>query len=1250
MSVIGQTVGRYQIAGLLGRGGMGVVYKAFDSANGAAVALKSLPRADPAALYRFKQEFRSLVDISHPHLASLYELFAIEDAWWLAMEYVDGVDFLSYVRGNEASSAPPSSSSGDEETSDQSVATGGHRAGPANVDTSPIIQPGQIVRLRASLAQLAGALAALHANDTLHRDIKPSNVMVDRSGRTVLLDFGLVTAISGTTSAGRDLQVLGTVSYMAPEQAASGQLTPAADWYAVGVMLFQALAGQLPFDGTRGNAEVIRLKQEGDAPSLTSIDPSLPDDLCTLCAELLQRDPARRPSGKDILARLGSTDAPERLRGDELLVGREQQVWALRDLLLHVRKGAPAAVFVQGRSGAGKSFLIRHFLTETRGIPGAVVLAGRCYEDESVPYKALDSLIDSLAQFLKELSPAERAVIVPRDAVALTKVFPVLRQVSELTGEDRPESRILDQQEMRRRAFRGLRELLGRIGDRRPLILHVDDLQWGDADSAALLADLLRPPDPPVLLLLCAYRSEYVDKSVCVKTLRQAYVTNQEVLTQHVNVEPLAPDQAVNLARALLPPGIGDAEARATAIARESSGIPFFIHELARHSTDQVPSAQAAEADLDELIRRRVATLPAAARSVLEVVSICGHPITRQALTDAAGIGVEDRAALRVLRTAHFVRTTGSGNYDWVEPYHDRIREAVAAHLPPHAARDHHRRVAVSLEAAKIFDPETLALHFEGGEVRDRAGHYYALAADGAADILAFERASSLYAKALDLQTLSEDDARTLRVRLADALANDGRGPEAATNYLSATTGALPDQAQDLQRRAAYQYCISGHLEQGRSTLRTLLGGINVPMPDARASSIARLLLQRGRLRLRGLRFSPRAENLVPPRDLVRSDLTWAASAGLSMFDVLQGAEFQSRNLYHALSIGEPYRVARALAWEAAHTSNAGAPSWPRTSRLLAEAKAIANSIDHPHAHGMAALSTGIAEFTMGRWTSARERLEEAQEIFRSRCTGVAWELDTSHTFELWARIYSGDLNAMSLRTASLIKEAGDRGDRYALTTLGAFMVPHARLVEDDAEGAARAVDEYLKLWGIDGYHLQHMTGLMSRAYIDLYTGDGRRALERMTAKRGWIRAGFFNTIQVLRVFISSLQGRGALMAARGATDRAALLGTVRRSAKELEQERVAWARPLAMLLRAGCAELEGDGEGAVSRLEKAADEFDLVPMNGYAAAARWRAATLVADAARTGDLRRRAEEWMAREGIRSPERMTNMLVFGAAS
>ena len=1237
---------------------MGVVYKAIDTRNGSTVALKSLPRADPAALYRFKQEFRSLADISHPNLASLYELISLDGAWWLAMEFVDGVDLLSYVRGTQGV-APPVPTSDDEETS----ATPGPR-GDAGTDGAPstpggasadapalsdrahaaVIGSGEIGRLRSALAQLAGALDALHANDTLHRDIKPSNVMVDTTGRTVLLDFGLATAISAHDAPEGDGVFAGTVGYMAPEQAASHALSPAADWYAVGVMLFRALAGRLPFDGSAW--QVLDLKQHSASPPLRDLYPHAPADLGDLCDALLRRDPSQRPSGREVLARLGVQESRERLRGEELLVGRDGQVRALRGAFARVRAGHPAVVFVQGRSGAGKSHLVRHFLAEARAIPDAAVLSGRCYEDESVPYKTVDSLIDALAQFLGRLPSSEREVLAPRDAPALTKVFPVLRQVAELTAGHRTEVVVPDPQELRRRAFRGMRELLGRIGDRRPLVVYVDDLQWGDADGAALLADLLRPPDPPALLLLCAYRSEYAEESACVRALRQAYGAGADIDATTIDVEPLGPVEALALAKALLPPAAADRDARAAAIARESGGVPFFIHELAHHEAGGVADDTAeGGADLDRVIRRRVAALAPSAREVLEVVALCGQPITRRTLASASGSA--DRGVLRLLRTAHFVRTTGAGEDDWVEPYHDRIREAVVSELPVGRARAHHQRLADSLEAAGGADPETLASHFEGAGVGDRAGHYYALAAAAAADQLAFERASTLYARALALQTLTDEDARHLRARLADALANDGRGADAAREYLAAAAGATVDEAVDRRRKAAYQYCISGHLEEGRAALRSLLAPFGITMADGRAAVITRLLLQRGRLRLRGLRFTAKPAAEAAPADLLRSDLTWAAGAGLSMFDILAGAEFVSRNLYDALGVGEPYRVARALSWEAAHTSNEGSPAWARTSRLLERAGAIARDIDQPHAQALVAMASGVAEFTMGRWTSARDRLLDAEEVLRSRCTGVAWELDTTHAFELWARVYSGDFGAMAARTAQLMNEATERGDLYAMTTFGSFMVPHARLVDDDAEGAARAVDEYLRLWGIEGYHLQHMTGLMSRVYIDLYRGDGRSALGRLTSKRGWVRAGFFTTIQVLRVVLASLEGRAALMAADGSPDRGKLLGLARSRARSIEREGVAWAQPIARLLRAGLALADGQRDLAVSLLETAAEEFDAVPMNGYAAAARWRAADLTDGTDRGAELRRRAGEWMTRESVRSPERMARMHAFG---
>ncbi|HKO92780.1 MAG TPA: serine/threonine-protein kinase, partial [Polyangiaceae bacterium] len=199
--------GRFSILRRLGEGGMGIVYEAFDDQRKGRVALKTLTHIDAAGVYRLKNEFRALSDVIHPNLVQLYELFAENDAWFFSMELIDGERFDRWVRPDGAV----------------------HEQ-----------------RLRRALPQLVAGVAAIHTAAKLHRDLKPSNVLVTPEGRVVVLDFGLSVdpELGGVGHTLADASISGTPAYMAPEQAAGKTASAASDYYAIGVMLFEALTGR----------------------------------------------------------------------------------------------------------------------------------------------------------------------------------------------------------------------------------------------------------------------------------------------------------------------------------------------------------------------------------------------------------------------------------------------------------------------------------------------------------------------------------------------------------------------------------------------------------------------------------------------------------------------------------------------------------------------------------------------------------------------------------------------------------------------------------------------------------------------------------------------------------------------------------------------------------------------------------------------------------------------------------------------
>jgi serine/threonine protein kinase/tetratricopeptide (TPR) repeat protein len=1272
---------RFEVLSRLGEGGMGVVYEALDRERNARVALKTLRTLNAEALLAFKNEFRALQDLQHPNLVTLGELIEDVGQWFFTMELVRGVDFLSWVRvdgaglvdgwtGTDASplSYATAHPAGLELARARTLLPGqppqgnGHsalepREAPTSAQLAKTARAFDEVRLRRALGQLCLGLSALHCAGKVHRDVKPSNVRVAPDGRVVLLDFGLVTDAASLGGAGSAAEVVGTTAYMAPEQAASRAVGPEADYYAMGVVLYMALTGRLPFSGTALEVLVDKQGQEPPAPSVWVKD--LPGDLDTLCVDLLRCDPRARPTGRDLVRRLqaeepsqpSSYPSASSMNVNPPFVGRMDELAQVRRAYQHAHEQGGVTLLVHGESGVGKSALVREFtLALADDDPHVVVLAGRCYERESVPYKAVDGIVDALSRHLVRVDPS---AYLPESCGLLSQVFPVLRRIPALAEIPRDTRGVLDPQELRTRVFATLRALLSRMAERHPMVLCIDDLQWADVDSLALLGELMRPPTPPRLLLLCT-----------VRPVPESAVLRGDVLpgeVRHLHLGSLPAEEATTLASLLLARLGATTPVDVSAIASEAAGHPLFIDELCRHSLLQ-GGVTSGGVRLDEALSARIRQLEPMAQRLLEIVCVCSGPIAQECVCHATSLDTDTFARLvSLLRVAHLVRTTGIRRSDSIEPYHDRVRDTVLTHLMPLARRKHHMGLAIALEESRAADPEALATHWQGAGDREKAARYASSAAARAAEALAFDRAAHFYRQSLELVPEGTAPAHQLWVKLGDALANAGRGAEAAEAYLSATSltrQTLAADSLDLKRRAAEQFLRSGHFDRGLSTLRTVLASVGIDVPKTHGRAFALLVWRRARIVLRGMGYRERDASQLSREELMLLDILWAATIGIGMVDPLRGVEFHARYLLLALESGEPYRLSRALAIEVLWFGVFDQKARQRKDKTLKEAEALAQRVGNPHAIALIYMAEAMA-LGVGKWKIARARGEEAARIFRERCVGVSWELANTQLITLWSLFWLGEVAELSLRVPLLLREAKERGDLYAVTNVRSveYLVS---LAADDPEGARRGALEAVAQWSQQGFFVQHFFGLLALGDVALYAGDGEGAFRHVS--EGWplLVSSRLMMGQPIRVTALHLRARSALSCAFRARAKGTLAGDARAKtlcrsavsdARSLEREKNPWAQCLAFLVRASVAYLDGQVEKSTALLLRAETDLSAGGMALHAACARRiRGLLLAGGPAKDHEGRAlvsSAEAFLAHQHIRNPSRMCALLVPG---
>ncbi|NUP10344.1 MAG: protein kinase [Polyangiaceae bacterium] len=258
--------GRYYVEALLGRGGMGVVYRSKDQLLDERVALKLLDvgaQIAGEAIDMFKREVRIARRVTHPHVVRIHGYDEHRGLHFITMEFVEGSDLRREIE---------------------------RRGGT--------VDPARAARIGVEIAK---GLDAAHTMGVVHRDLKPENVLIDASGRSILSDFGIARMFDrAAAEQNKTGHIIGTPAYMAPEQVASGEIGPAVDIYALGVVLFEMLAGRTPFVGDNPIAVAVARLQDA-APDVRSFA-AVPEPLAALVKDCLERAPEARPPTAAVIA------------------------------------------------------------------------------------------------------------------------------------------------------------------------------------------------------------------------------------------------------------------------------------------------------------------------------------------------------------------------------------------------------------------------------------------------------------------------------------------------------------------------------------------------------------------------------------------------------------------------------------------------------------------------------------------------------------------------------------------------------------------------------------------------------------------------------------------------------------------------------------------------------------------------------------------------------------------------------------
>jgi hypothetical protein len=681
----------------------------------------------------------------------------------------------------------------------------------------------------------------------------------------------------------------------------------------------------------------------------------------------------------------------------------------------------------------------------------------------------------------------------------------------------------------------------------------------------------------------------------------------------------------------------------ADAIARESQGNPLFLSELARSAGDHDPG-RGRRPTLAHLVRDRILALTPSARRILDVVAIAGAPLDTAIAAEAALLRTGVPQAVSELCRARLLRASRAAQARRLECFHDRIREVAVAELSETAFRDAHLGLAEVLEQREDVDAAAVAMHLRAAGEPARAFRFAVAAAEEATATLAFDRAAALYRFALGLCEHPPERRRRLECDLGDALANAGRGPEAADAYLAAVEGADDVEVFELRCGAAGQLLRAGHLERGRALLAEVLASVGLKMPATNRAAILATVVEDTRLRVRGLRTEPRAEAAIDPRVRAQIETGLAVAIGVLSLGVSQCWHLVPRTARLALDAGDLRSAGRALAIHSWIMYALGLQR-ARSRRLLDAAQGLAETTGDAYMAALIRLARAYRTMYVGEWAETIQHADASIEQFGELRIGASSEVQIAEMARESALSWSGEIQEASRRLQEQARSARERGDLHAeVVRRSNRLLSVVWLAADDPDLAAREVAAARAKWVASPSPVMDHLSLQAELSVLLYV-DPIGAWERSRAT--WqARNPIAQRVQFTRVWSWSIRGKCAVAAAARLEDPRPALRDAELARRKLLRERLPWTDAIAASLQAGIAMRKSGEAAALPELQRAADLLDRAHMKLWAAIARWHAGRILGG--EEGEMvREEAQRAMARQRIVDPVRFSRLFVPG---